>query len=69
MSPNMQVVTIDHSMWFHRDFRMDDWLLYPVDSSSASGSRGLVRGRFFTRDGKMVATTMQEGLIRNREIA
>ncbi|KXO10100.1 Acyl-CoA thioesterase II [Moritella sp. JT01] len=69
MSPNMQVVTIDHSMWFHRDFRLDDWLLYAIDSSSASGSRGLVRGRFFTRDGKMVATTMQEGLIRNREIA
>ena len=69
MSENMQVVTIDHSMWFHRDFRLDDWLLYAIDSSSASGSRGLVRGRFFTRDGKMVATTMQEGLIRNREIA
>lgn len=69
MSPNMQVVTIDHSMWFHRDFRMDDWLLYAVDSSTASGSRGLVRGRFFTRDGKMVATSVQEGLIRNREIA
>lgn len=68
MSPNMQVVTIDHSMWFHRDFRMDDWLLYAVDSSSASGSRGMVRGRFFTRDGKMVATSMQEGLIRNREV-
>ena len=55
-------------MWFHRDFRMDDWLLYAVDSSSASGSRGMVRGRFFTRDGKMVATSMQEGLIRNREV-
>lgn len=66
MSENMQVVTIDHSMWFHRDFRLDDWLLYVIDSGSASGSRGLVRGRFFTRDGKMVATTMQEGLIRNR---
>lgn len=68
MSENMQVVTIDHSMWFHRDFRMDDWLLYVVDSSSASGSRGLVRGRFFTRDGKMVATSVQEGLIRHRKV-
>lgn len=68
MSPNMQVVTIDHSMWFHRDFRMDDWLLYAVDSSSASGSRGLVRGRFFNREGKMIATSVQEGLIRQRKV-
>lgn len=68
LSQGLQVVTIDHSMWFHRDFRMDDWLLYVIDSSTASGSRGLVRGRFFTRDGKMVATTVQEGLIRQRDV-
>ena len=57
----MQVATIDHSMWFHREFRLDDWLLYVVDSPSASGGRGLVRGQFFTRDGVVVASTMQEG--------
>ena len=49
--PDMQVATIDHSMWFHREFRLDDWLLYVVDSPSASGGRGLVRGQFFTRMG------------------
>ena len=64
--PDMQVATIDHSMWFHRDFRFDDWLLYVVDSPSASGGRGLVRGQFFTRDGMLVASTMQEGVIRRR---
>lgn len=64
--PNMQVATIDHSMWFHRDFRFDDWLLYVVDSPSASGGRGLVRGQFFSRDGVLVASTMQEGVVRRR---
>ena len=64
--PDMQVATIDHSMWFHRDFRFDDWLLYVVDSPSASSGRGLVRGQFFTRDGMLVASTMQEGVIRRR---
>ncbi|MEL0629266.1 acyl-CoA thioesterase II [Psychromonas aquatilis] len=62
----MQVVTIDHSMWFHHDFRLDDWLLYSVVSSVASDGRGLVKGQFFTRDGKLVATSVQEGLIRMR---
>lgn len=62
----MQVVTIDHSMWFHHDFRLDDWLLYSVISSVASDGRGLVKGQFFTRDGKLVATSVQEGLIRLR---
>lgn len=64
LSENMQVVTIDHSMWFHHDFRLDDWLLYSVESSVASDGRGLVKGQFFTRDGKLVASTIQEGLIR-----
>ena len=66
MAPNMQVATIDHSMWFHHKFRMDDWLLYVIDSPVASGGRGLVRGQFFTRDGKLVASTIQEGVIRER---
>lgn len=64
--PGMQVATIDHSMWFHRDFRLDDWLLYVVDSPSASNGRALVRGQFYTRDGVLVASTMQEGVIRRR---
>ncbi|MFH1131227.1 MAG: acyl-CoA thioesterase II [Pseudomonadota bacterium] len=62
--PDIQVATLDHSMWFHRDFRMDDWLLYAVDSPSASGARGLVRGQFFDRKGRLIASTIQEGLIR-----
>ena len=66
MTGGIQMASLDHAMWFHRPFRFDDWLLYAVDSPSASGGRGLVRGRFFTRDGVLVASTMQEGLIRDR---
>ena len=67
LEPGMQVATIDHSMGFHRPFRMDDWLLYAVESSSASGARGFVRGQIYTRDGVLVATTVQEGVIRQRD--
>lgn len=66
LRPDMQVVTVDHSMWFHHDFRLDEWLLYSVDSSVASDGRRLVKGQFFTREGKLVASTIQEGLIRKR---
>ncbi|MCX4244153.1 acyl-CoA thioesterase II [Paraliomyxa miuraensis] len=66
LMPSMQVASLDHAMWFHRPFRMDDWLLYAVQSPSASGARGLVRGQLFTRDGVLVASTVQEGLIRDR---
>lgn len=68
LSPNMQVVTVDHSMWFHHDFRLDDWLLYSVESTVASDGRGLVRGQFFTREGLLVASTIQEGLIRKKKV-
>lgn len=64
LSPGMQVSSVDHVMWFHRPFRFDDWLLYVVDSPSASGGRGLVRGQFFDRQGRLVASCAQEGLIR-----
>ncbi|RUO46749.1 acyl-CoA thioesterase II [Pseudidiomarina donghaiensis] len=64
--PNIQMATIDHSMWFHKDFRMDDWLLYAIDSPVATGARGLVRGQVFSRDGTLVASTMQEGVMRKR---
>lgn len=66
LTPGMQVASLDHAMWFHRPFRMDDWLLYAIDSPSASGGRGLVRGRFFTREGVLVASAAQEGLMRDR---
>ena len=64
LSPGMQVASLDHAMWFHRPFRFDEWLLYVVDSPSASSARGLVRGQFFTEAGVLVASTLQEGLIR-----
>jgi acyl-CoA thioesterase-2 len=64
--PGMHVASVDHAMWFHRPFRFDDWLLYAVDSPSASGARGLVRGQFFDRKGRLVASAAQEGLIRKR---
>ncbi len=68
MTPGMQVASLDHAMWFHRPFRMDQWLLYTVESPSASGARGLVRGQFYTQEGTLVASTIQEGLIRNRKL-
>jgi len=58
------MASLDHAMWFHRPFRADDWLLYNQDSPNATGGRGLARGLVFTRDGTLVATVMQEGLIR-----
>jgi acyl-CoA thioesterase-2 len=64
LMPDMQVASLDHAIWFHRPFRMDDWLLYVIDSPSASGARGLARGQFFTQDGRLVASTVQEGLMR-----
>ncbi|MBX3160120.1 MAG: acyl-CoA thioesterase II [Deltaproteobacteria bacterium] len=66
MTPGIQIASLDHAMWFHRPFRFDEWMLYDLDSPSAQGSRGLAHGRWFTRDGVLVATTMQEGLIRDR---
>ncbi len=66
ITPGLQIASLDHAMWFHRPFRFDEWLLYDVDSPSASGARGLVRGRFFRKDGTLVATVAQEGLIRDR---
>ncbi|MCA1713819.1 MAG: acyl-CoA thioesterase II [Gammaproteobacteria bacterium] len=62
--PNVQMASLDHALWFHRPFRADDWLLYAIDSPSAQGARGLGRGQVFDRDGRLVASTAQEGLIR-----
>jgi acyl-CoA thioesterase-2 len=66
MTPGMQIASLDHVMWFHQPFRVDDWLLHVIDSPAAHGARGLVRGRVFTRDGRLVASTAQEGLLRRR---
>jgi acyl-CoA thioesterase-2 len=63
---SMQVASLDHAMWFHQAFRMDEWLLYVMESPVASKSRGLAHGHIFTREGKLVASTTQEGLIRYR---
>jgi acyl-CoA thioesterase-2 len=60
----LQMASIDHAMWFHRAARPDEWLLYVLDSPTASGARGFARGSLFTRDGRLVASTAQEGLVR-----
>lgn len=64
---NLQMASLDHAMWFHRRFRADEWLLYSLESPSSSHSRGYGRGHVFSRDGTLVASTAQEGLIRLRE--
>ena len=66
-NPHLQMASLDHSMWFHRPFRMDEWLLYVQDSPSSAGARGFSRGSFFTQQGDLVASTAQEGLIRLRD--
>ena len=67
--PDMQVASLDHAMWFHRDFRMDDWLLYIMTSPNANRARGLSSGRVYTREGKLVASVAQEGLIRHHSFS
>ncbi|MGN6142630.1 MAG: acyl-CoA thioesterase II [Mesorhizobium sp.] len=64
--PDIQAASLDHAMWFHRPHALDDWLLYTQDSPSASGSRGFNRGALYARDGTLIASTAQEGLIRLR---
>ncbi|MEA3197608.1 MAG: acyl-CoA thioesterase [Gammaproteobacteria bacterium] len=64
VSSKLVIASIDHAMWFHRSVRVDDWLLYAIDSPSASGARGFTRGSVFARDGRLVASAAQEGLIR-----
>ena len=66
-SRRVRAASLDHAMWFHRDFRFDDWLLYVTDSPSACGARALCRGSVYTQDGRLVASTAQEGMVRVRE--
>ena len=64
---DLMVASLDHSLWFHRPFRADQWLLYSLDSPVTHGARGFARGTFFTRDGEVVASVAQEGLLRIRD--
>jgi acyl-CoA thioesterase-2 len=64
---NLIMASLDHAMWFHRDFRLDDWLLYSSDSPNMGGGRGLARGMIFDRAGRLLASTAQEGMIRIRK--
>ncbi|HEX2201747.1 MAG TPA: acyl-CoA thioesterase II [Longimicrobium sp.] len=66
MMRGLQAASLDHAVWFHRPFRVDDWLLYATDSPAAAAARGFTRGSLFTRDGVLVASTVQEGLLRLR---
>jgi acyl-CoA thioesterase II len=67
MMRRVQAASLDHAVFFHRPFRVDEWLLYAMDSPAASGSRGFTRGTLHTRDGTVVASTVQEGLLRLRD--
>ena len=66
---DIQLASLDHAMWFHRPFRADDWLLYVQDSPSAFGARGFCRGTIYDRQGRLVASTAQEGLMRKKATA
>jgi acyl-CoA thioesterase II len=67
MDGQVQTASLDHALWLHEPFRMDEWLLYTTDSPWSGHARGFNRGRFYTRDGRLVASAAQEGLIRPRE--
>ncbi len=67
--PDIQLASLDHAMWFHRPFRADDWLLYVQDSPTAFGARGFCRGTIYDRQGRLVASTAQEGLMRKKATA
>jgi acyl-CoA thioesterase-2 len=66
---DVQLASLDHALWVHRPFRADEWLLYAQDSPSASGARGFSRGSVYRQDGTLVASTVQEGLMRKRQTA
>jgi acyl-CoA thioesterase-2 len=66
--PNLMLASLDHAVWFHRKFCADGWLLYAQDSPISGAGRAFCRGMLFTRDGKLVASTAQEGLVRERTV-
>jgi acyl-CoA thioesterase-2 len=63
-APGVMLASLDHAVWFHRPFRADEWLLYAQDSPVSHGARGFARGSIFTRAGSLVASVVQEGLVR-----
>lgn len=65
-APGLQVASLDHALWLHSAFRVDEWLLYAIDSPAAAGARGFARGSIYTQDGRLVASVAQEGLMRLR---
>jgi acyl-CoA thioesterase-2 len=67
LDPTLQIASLDHAMWFHHDINVNDWLLYDCFSPVASQGRGFAQGRVFTLDGKLIANTSQQGLIRQRD--
>ncbi|HVG63222.1 MAG TPA: acyl-CoA thioesterase II [Hyalangium sp.] len=66
MQPGLQIASLDHTLWFHGSLHVNDWLLYAMESPWAGNARGLAHGRIFTRDGRLVASVSQEGLLRQR---
>ena len=66
--PRLQMASLDHALWFHDRFRADEWLLHEVEAEAIGGGRGLARGRFYRRDGTLVASTVQQGLMRQRAL-
>lgn len=67
-TPGLRVASLDHAMWFHRPFRVDEWLLYVLDTPTAQGARGLTHGRFYNQAGELVASVAQESMIRPPEM-
>jgi len=61
---HVRLASLDHALWFHRDFRVDQWLLYSMESTTTQGGRGLARGQFFNQEGQLVASSSQEGMVR-----
>jgi acyl-CoA thioesterase-2 len=64
MRGSVIMASLDHALWFHSEAKMDEWLLYAMDSPASSGARGLARGQIFSQDGRLIASTAQEGLMR-----
>jgi len=64
---NLQLASLDHAMWFHRPFKVDEWILYVLDSPSASNTRGFTRGAIYTKEGVLISSVVQEGLMRKKQ--
>jgi acyl-CoA thioesterase II len=67
-TPGLKAASLDHAMWFHRDANINDWVLYVQESPSAQGGRGLSFGKIYTREGMLIASVAQEGMVRVPQI-